>query len=64
MKTKIRMKVEPYNVTYPNNDGWKVGDIGYIDGYVRGLNNHPCVVVIIGKKLHLCGFDDLEVVIE
>ena len=41
-----------------------VGDIGYIDGYLRGGDNNPYAVVCIpGKGLELIPFYSLEVLV-
>lgn len=40
------------------------GDIGYIDGYLRGGNNVPYIVVVVGKKVDMVTFHNLEVLEE
>lgn len=36
----------------PYNGEYKDGDIGYVDGYIRGADNIPYAVVIVGKKFY------------
>lgn len=57
MKTKVRI----INTDVQNGD-YVRGEYGYIDGYVRGGNDTPFIVVVIGKKIVLCRFHDVEVV--
>lgn len=45
---------------YPNE--YKKGDEGEIDGYVRGGNNTPCAVVVIGHQLFLAPINHIEVI--
>jgi len=42
----------------------KIGDIGYIDGYVRGGDEIPYIVCIFGKTIAFAEFYNLEVVTE
>lgn len=39
----------------------KVGDEGYIDGYVRGADNVPYAVVVFGEQLEICPIFNLKV---
>jgi hypothetical protein len=32
---------------------FKIGDRGYIDGYIKGGDDRPCAVVIVGGELEL-----------
>lgn len=54
-KTKVRVKDAFHQCEL------KRGDIGYIDGYVRGGNNVPLAVVIVKDKIDLVPIHALEV---
>lgn len=58
-KTKIKI-INP--VMY--QDGIKIGDEGYIDGYCRGGNDVPYAVIVIPrlKLIALSDFYSLEVI--
>ena len=47
MKTKVRI-----TCTSIYEDFHK-GDVGYVDGYIRGGDDTPCAVVVIGKSFSL-----------
>lgn len=57
MKTKIKC-VAP--IRY--HEDIKVGDLGYIDGHVRGGDDVPYVVCIFGKNIVYAAFHNLEVI--
>lgn len=40
----------------------KVGDCGYIDGYVRGGDDRPYVICVFGKSIVIADFFNLEVI--
>jgi hypothetical protein len=46
----------------PHLARFKDGDIGYIDGYVRGANNEPLCVVVCGKDIDFVSIYNLEVI--
>ena len=46
MKTKVRVTCNSYY--YDVHEG----DIGYVDGYIRGGDNTPYAVVVIGKSFN------------
>ena len=56
-KTMVRLK---------NNDSqykeYQKGEEGYIDGYTRGGDNRPYVVVIIDNRIIMCMAHELEVI--
>lgn len=56
MRTMVRIKKNVYQ------EQAKEGDVGYIDGYVRGGNNTPLVVIIIKDFISLVPFYQLEVI--
>ena len=47
MRTKVRI-----TCTSSYEDFHK-GDVGYVDGYIRGGDDTPCAVVVIGKSFSL-----------
>lgn len=56
-KTLVRLKND---AQYYNE--YKKGEEGYIDGYTRGGNDKPYVVVIIGNRIIMCQTHELEVI--
>ena len=54
MKTKVRITCDSRY-----NDFHK-GDIGYVDGYIRGGDNTPYAVVVIDKSFSLVPFYAIE----
>lgn len=56
MKTQVRIKESTYQCCLVK------GDVGYIDGYVRGGNNTPCAVVVSGNKIDLVSIWALNVI--
>ena len=54
MKTKVRVTCNSYY--YDVNEG----DIGYVDGYLRGYDNINCAVVVIGKSFNLVPLHMIE----
>jgi hypothetical protein len=58
MKTKVKIIKEYQHMMF------KVGDVGYIDGYVRGADDIPYAVVIVGKKIDYVSSYSLEVLSE
>ena len=54
MKTKVRITRESYRYNVIK------GDIGYVDGYLRGYNNINCAVVVIGKRFTLVPLHMIE----
>lgn len=40
---------------------FKIGEFGYIDGYIRGGDNVPYAVVVIDHKLRMIPFTCLKV---
>lgn len=40
---------------------FRKGDVGFIDGYVRGANNIPCAVVCVKEELDLVPLTVLRV---
>lgn len=57
-KTKVRVMSAFYQCEF------KRGDIGYIDGYVRGGNDIPFAVVVVKDKIDLVPIHDLEVLFD
>ena len=55
MKTNIIIKKDCVNGNY------KEKELGYIDGYIRGGNDSPYAVVVLGDKLTLVPFVDIKV---
>lgn len=41
---------------------WKKGEVGMIDGYVRGGTNTPFAVVVIKERLLMIPFSCLKVI--
>ena len=41
---------------------WKVGDLGYVDGYCRGGDDVPCAVVIIKDRIVMAPINTIRVV--
>ena len=54
MRTKVRITRNSY--FYDVHEG----DIGYVDGYLRGYNNINCAVVVIGKRFILVPLHMIE----
>ena len=54
MKTKVRVTCNSYY--YDVHEG----DIGYVDGYLRGYDNINCAVVVIGKRFTLVPLHMIE----
>ena len=50
---KVRM------ITDSQNDDWKIGDEGIIQGYIHG--DRPLVVLIIGDRIVATGFENVRV---
>jgi len=58
MKTRIKIRADYYQGIF------KVGQKGYIDGYVRDGNDIPLAVVIIDKVIDLVPIHNIEVIIK
>lgn len=56
-KTKVIV-----SITDKNYSNYKMGEEGYIDGYVRSSNDFPCAVVVIRNKLVMVPIHHLRVV--
>jgi hypothetical protein len=56
MKTKVKIISK---VQYESED--LVGKTGYIDGYIRGGDDRPCVVVVVEHRLILMEFYQVEI---
>lgn len=56
MKTRVEIK---HNIL---QTVLKSGDIGYIDGYVRGGNNAPYAVVVVGDKIDMAPLYSLKII--
>jgi len=41
-------------------DEWKAGDVGLVHGYVRGGDDRPYAVVIVGKSFVMVPLNQLE----
>lgn len=41
---------------------WQKGEIGYIDGYVRGGNDIPYAAVVINRRIVLINFHSIDVI--
>lgn len=41
---------------------YKAGDVGFIDGYIRGVNNRAHAIVLIGKRFVVVPLTSLEIV--
>jgi len=55
------MKTEVIITSDSPDKDYKKGDIGYIDGYIRGGDNIPyAVVVLTNKTIVMVPFHDLE----
>ena len=54
MKTKVRVTYNSYY--YDVHEG----DIGYVDGYLRGGDDTPYAVVVIGKSFKLVPLNMIE----
>jgi len=59
MKNKTKVEIVE---SFQHMEDCKIGDMGYIDGYVRGGDGRPYAVVIIGCKLKMIPIYCLEVV--
>ncbi len=57
MKTKVKI-----NYTDNEDRDFNKGEVGFIDGYVRGGNNVPLAAVIIGKRITLVPIHGLDVI--
>ena len=57
-KTKVRLLGNPKQCVHEE------GDEGYIDGYVRGGDDIPYAVVIVGVNIDLCPLHLLIVLCE
>jgi len=44
-----------------NYNDYKAGEVGYIDGYVRGGDNAPYVAVVLGDRVTLIPFHAIKV---
>ena len=56
MKTEIEIKIEHQQSSF------KVGDKGYIDGYIKGGDNRPYCCVVIGESIELIPFYCLKII--
>ncbi len=56
-----RLKVITEYADAQHNE-WKKGQVGMVDGYVRGGNDTPLAVVVIKERLVLIPFSCLKVV--
>ena len=43
---------------------WEIGDLGYVDGYCRGEDDVPCVIVIVKDRIVMAPLDTIRVVNE
>lgn len=59
-KTKVKIVF----VSNDNVHAIRKGMVGYIDGYVRGGNDVPLAVVVIGNQIDLFRLVQLEVITE
>lgn len=41
------MKTEVVMFNESQHDDWRIGDKGYVDGYVRGGDNTPYAVIVL-----------------
>jgi len=57
MKTKVKIKNNYYQGMFDK------GDIGYIDGYVRGGNDVPLAAVVVNEKIDLVPIHNLMVIL-
>lgn len=57
-KTKVEIKTSMYC------DEMGVGNVGYVDGYVQGVNSAPYVCVVVKEKIILCYMSALRVISE
>lgn len=57
MKTRVIIKSQPRH-----EDGNLVGMEGYIDGYIRGGDDTPYVVVIVGDRIVLAKPYELTII--
>jgi hypothetical protein len=57
MRTKVVVKFNDQE-----HKEYLKGEAGYIDGYIKGGDNRPYVVVVIGDRLTMIPFHCLEVV--
>jgi len=55
-KTKVKILGDVHQENAKN------GDIGFIDGYVRGGDDRPYAVVVIGKSLSFVPIYQIEVI--
>lgn len=58
MKCKTKV-VAAFDSQYDNE--YKTGDIGYIDGYLRGGDGVPYAAVVFGEVIHLAPLHHLKV---
>jgi len=56
MKTKVKMISEVHQC------GFKIGEKGYIDGYVQAADKRPYACVVIGVRIELVPMYALEVI--
>lgn len=56
MKTKVELK----NDDQLHNE-YKKGEIGYIDGWVRGADGAPYACVVIGERIVMCKANEIQV---
>lgn len=54
-KTQVKITADP-----EDGQEYKKGDIGYIDGYMRGGNHQPCAVVIVKLKMYMVPIRNLS----
>ena len=54
MKTKVRITCDFYYYDVHK------GDVGYVDGYIRGGDDTPYAVVVIGKSFKLVPLHIIE----
>lgn len=57
MKTRVILK----NDDQENNE-YKKGESGYIDGYVRGADDGSYVCVVIKDRIIMCEIHELQVI--
>ncbi len=51
-------------VRFLNDDqygGFKKGETGYVEGFVRGGNEVPLICIVTGNKIVLADFHEVEV---
>ena len=54
MKTKVRIACDSFHYNVIK------GDVGYVDGYIRGGDDTPYAVVVIGKSFKLVPLHMIE----